>query len=290
MKREWKGERDWWLDHFYQFVPGQRRNSKAMTLNPSDYVAISLPTNVPSPLARPCLIWRWALGGGGYGSLQGRGAHVVSYEQTRGVAVKPGSSVLHLCHRPFCVQPAHLYEGTDKENAEDRTALNSEMRTYTTWDMIGDRYDKAFTEHQWPAPPLAGVIQHLDPDEALECPHAFTRTAGIAWQCANCGWSRSNTVFDGHRIACHMPGSGPQHVPCRCLTDPCNCRSCLIFLLKDAQRVHESAGCWIDGPMYDYIPKLLHGGNGSIPGYDARAIRIYLETISQTSYPLIYAG
>ena len=158
LKRDWKGERDWWLDHFYQFVPGQLRSSKATTLVPSDYVAIPLPTNVPAPLAQPCLIWRWALGGGGYGSLQGRGAHVVAYEQTRGVAVHPGSSVLHLCHRPFCVQPAHLYEGTDKENAEDRKALNSEMRTYATWDMIGDRYGKAFTEHRWPAPPLAGVI------------------------------------------------------------------------------------------------------------------------------------
>ena len=87
-----------------------------------------------------------------------------------------------------------------------------------------------------------------------------------------------------------MPGSGPEHGPCRCLTAPCNCRSCLIFLLKDAQQAHESAGGWIDGPMYDYIPKLLHGGKGPIPRGGAKAVRIYLETISQTSYPLLYTG
>ena len=290
MKRNWKGERNWWLDHFYQWVPGQRRSSKATILTDSDYVAIPLPSNVPTPLAQPCLVWRWALGGGGYGNLGGKGAHVIAYEQSRGVAVQAGSNVLHLCHRPFCVQPAHLYEGTYQENAEDRSALNSEMHNYSTWEMIGDRYRKAFTEHRWPAPPLEGVIQRLDSDGGLECPHAFVRAAGTAWQCANCGKSRSNSVFDGHRIACHMPGSDPDHRPCRCLTDPCNCSSCLIFLLKDAQQAHERKGGWIEGPMYEYSPRLLHGGKGTIPRDEAKALRIYLETISQTSYPLLYTG
>ena len=290
MNRNWKGERDWWLDHFYQFVPGQRRGSKASRLIPSDYVAIPLPTNVPSPLARPCLIWRWALGSGGYGSLRGKGTHVIAYEQTRGMPLQAGSSILHLCHRPFCVQPAHLYAGTDKENAEDRIALNSETKNYSTWEMIKDRYEKGFTEHQWPAPLLEGVIRHLDPDEALECPHAFTRTAGIAWQCANCGQSSSESVFDGHRIDCPMPGSGADHPPCRCLTDPCNCRSCLLFLLGPAQRAHESARGPIDGPLYNYIPTLLHTSQGPIPRKEARAIRIYLETIAQARFPVLYAA
>ena len=106
MNRNWKGERDWWLDHFYQWVPGQRRRSKATALTGSDYVAVPLPTNVPTPLAWPCLIWRWALDGNGYGNLGGKGAHIVAYEQIRGIAVPARSSILHLCHRPFCIQPA----------------------------------------------------------------------------------------------------------------------------------------------------------------------------------------
>ena len=290
MNRNWEGERDWWLDHFYQWVPGQRRRSKAAILTDSDYVAIPLPTNVPTPLAPPCLIWRWALDGNGYGNLGGKGAHIVAYEQSRGIAVPAGSSILHLCHRPFCIQPAHLYAGTALENAEDRQALNSQMCNYPTWEMMGDRCDKAFTEHRWPAPPLAGVMQRLNPDDALECPHAFTRTAGTAWQCANCGQSSSDSIFDGHRIACHMPGSGPDHRPCRCLTEPCSCRSCLTFLLGPAQRAHEGAGGCIEGPMYDYIPKLLHSGRGPIPRSEARALRIYLETIALPSFTLLYTG
>ena len=290
MQRNWKGERDWWLDHFYQFVPGLRRRSKARTLIPSDYIAIPLPTNVPSALARPCLIWRWALGGGGYGSIRGKGTHVIAYEQTRGMPIQAGSSILHLCHRPFCVQPAHLYEGTDKENAEDRKALNSEMKNYSTWEMIRDRQEKAFAEHWWPAPLIEGLVPHLDPEEALECLHAFTRTTGTASQCANCGQSSSDSVFDGHRIACHMSGSGPEHRPCRCLSDPCNCRACLIFLPGPAQRAHESAGGAIDGPLYNYIPTLLHRGPGPIPRKEARAIRIYLETIAQVRFPILYAA
>ena len=286
MNRNWKGERDWWLDHFYQWVPGQRRSSTATRVTSSDYVAIPLPTNVPTPLAWPCLVWRWALGGNGYGYLRGKGAHVVAYEQSRGVDVQAISSILHLCHRPFCVQPAHLYEGTDKKNSEDRKALNSEMWSYPTWDMIGDRQEKAFTEHRWPAPSLAGLIQRLERDETLECPHSFIREAGTSWLCANCAQSSSDSVFDGHRRACHMPGSGPDHRPCRCLTDPCNCSSCLIFLLGPAQRAHESGGGCIDGPLYNYIPKLLHSGQGPIPKDEARAIRIYLETIAQTQLPV----
>ena len=290
LNRNWKGERNWWLDHYYQWSPGQRRSSKAAFMTTSDYVAIPLPTNVPTPLAGPCLIWRWALEGNGYGNLNGKGTHVVAYEQSREVAVNAGSSILHLCHRPFCVQPAHLYEGTALENTEDRRALNSEMRTYTTWGMIRDRHQKAFTEYRWPTPPLEGLIPHLDPDEALECPHAFTRTAGTASQCANCGQSSSESLFDGHRIACHMPGSGPDHRPCRCLSDPCSCRACLTFLLGPAQRAHESARGPIDGPLYNFIPTLLHSGQGPIPRKEARAIRIYLETIAQVRFPILYAA
>ena len=290
MNRDWKEERNWWLDHFYQWVPGQRRRSTATRVTPSDYVAIPLPTNVPTPLGGPCLIWRWALGGNGYGNLWGKGAHVATYEQSRAMTVQDGSSILHLCHRPFCVQPAHLYQGTARENSEDRRALNSEMRTYPTWAMIGDRYEKAFTEHRWPTPPLAGAIQRLEQDEVLGCPHAFVRAAGTAWQCANCGQSSSDSVFDGHRQACLMPGFGPDHRPCRCLSDPCSCRSCLIFLLGPAQRAHESAGGCIDGPLYNYIPTLLHRDQWPLPKAEARAIRIYLETIAQPSFPLLYAG
>ena len=277
------------------FLPVGFRAKAQLDSNPSNPLRLRghpAPHQCAHAHGGPCLVWRWALGGNGYGSLRGKGAHVLAYEQSRDVTVPDGSNVLHLCHRPFCVQSAHLYEGTAKENSEDRRALNSERCTYSTWDMIKDRYDKAFTKHRWPTPPLAGAIQHLEQDEVLGCPHSFIRAAGIAWLCANCGQSSSDSVFDGHRQACLMPGSGPDHRPCRCLSDPCRCRSCLIFLLQAAQRAQESSGGWIDdGPLYNDIPsRLLHRDQWPLPKAEARAIRIYLETIAQPSFPLLYAG
>ena len=38
---------------------------------------------------------------------------------TRG-EIPEGKLILHLCHRRSCVQPAHLYAGTQKQNTEDR--------------------------------------------------------------------------------------------------------------------------------------------------------------------------
>ena len=112
--------------------------------------------NAPTPLASPCLIWRWGLGGGGYGTIGGRYARVVAYEQSRDCKVsrESGEQVDHLCHRPFCVQPAHLYHGDAQTNAEDRKARRSEMASYETWAQVGDRYDKAMTGFYWEAPKI----------------------------------------------------------------------------------------------------------------------------------------
>lgn len=290
MDRNWKGERAWWLDHFYLWSPGQQRTSKEPVLIQSDYVAIPLPYNVPTPLAWPCLIWRWALDGNGYGNFRGRGAHVLACERSRGTEVSTDMNILHLCHRPFCVQPAHLYQGTAKQNAEDRKALNSEMGNYPTWAMISDRQQKAMLEYYWPPPFVDGFFQRMNPDQRLECPHCFTRAAGDSLLCANCGETNSQSLFNGHRSQCHMPGSGPLHRPCRCLNDPCCCNSCLAFLIGPAQRAHEKAGGYIEGPLYEYIPKLVNGEEQSVPRAEARAIRTYLETMALASYPLLYTG
>ena len=58
----------------------------------------------------------------------------------RGSGVSSGSreQVNHLCHRPFCIQPAHLYLGDAQSNAEDRQARVAEVATYKTWAKIGE--------------------------------------------------------------------------------------------------------------------------------------------------------
>ena len=190
MKRNWERERNYWLDHMGQYHPGRRRRSKSGLITPRDYVAIPVPVNPSVPLNPPCLIWRWQLRGGGYGVLNGRGAHVVAFEQTRRRAVREGRQVNHLCNRPFCIQPAHLYEGTALQNSRDRQAELT-LGRYRDWRELVHRLDQSLTPHHWPEPEPGPVS--VGWGEPLECPHTdmpemFEKrgTRGDVRFCANC--------------------------------------------------------------------------------------------------------
>lgn len=66
----------------------------------------------------------------GYGKLTVDGecllSHRVAYVQAIG-KISSEQQVNHLCDRPYCVQPAHLYAGDHQDNADDARlfALNS---------------------------------------------------------------------------------------------------------------------------------------------------------------------
>ena len=216
MKRHWEKERDFWLDHFRQYHPGTRRNPDSAAVTPADCVAIPVPMNLMLPLRPPCMIWRWSLRGGGYGVLDGRGAHVIVFEQTRGRPLREEMQVNHLCNRPFCVQPAHLYEGTAQQNSEDRQAELDRGR-YPTWQAMAHRLDRSMTRHHWPAPELTTWTAGWR--EPLECPHTempgmFEKggTRGELRYCANCREVRTgaNGQEKGEWRPCGM------ETPCRC--------------------------------------------------------------------------
>lgn len=87
--------------------------------------------------ARPdddaCWFWRGALGGGGraYGVVQIDGkryyAHRVAYELFVG-PIPSGLHVLHRCDVPRCINPTHLFLGTQVDNNADREAKGRTAR------------------------------------------------------------------------------------------------------------------------------------------------------------------
>ena len=69
--------------------------------------------------------WQWVAGrhsSWGYGAFRLKGktlsAHRVSFFLSTGKM--SSRSVLHHCDNTYCVNPKHLYEGDDKDNARDR--------------------------------------------------------------------------------------------------------------------------------------------------------------------------
>lgn len=81
-----------------------------------------------------CWPWLAATNAGGYGIFyrgpkRGRMhiAHRVAFELFVG-PIPEGQDVLHHCDNPPCVNPAHLYLGTDVENARDRHVRGRDAR------------------------------------------------------------------------------------------------------------------------------------------------------------------
>jgi hypothetical protein len=72
-----------------------------------------------------CWLWSGAPNRQGYGRLLVAGravkAHRLSYEMHKG-AIPDGMSVLHRCDTPACVNPAHLFVGSQVANIADMDA------------------------------------------------------------------------------------------------------------------------------------------------------------------------
>lgn len=70
-----------------------------------------------------CWIWTGAVSKAGYGLCNSEkkktaSAHRVSYEAFVG-EIPEGKIIAHICDNPLCVNPAHLWLATHKENSSD---------------------------------------------------------------------------------------------------------------------------------------------------------------------------
>lgn len=69
-----------------------------------------------------CWLWTGTINRGGYGRIKVKGkafsAHRISWELHNG-PIPRGMCVLHKCDVPACVNPGHLWLGTNKDNSQD---------------------------------------------------------------------------------------------------------------------------------------------------------------------------
>lgn len=77
-------------------------------------------------LVGACLIWTSSKNHKGYGLFRNDDqrqvpAHQWAYDHFYGDRA-PGAHVLHLCDTPLCVNPKHLFQGTNQDNVDDKMA------------------------------------------------------------------------------------------------------------------------------------------------------------------------
>ena len=232
MTRDFHGQQDFWLDHFYQPIGGRRPSSYGPLSTLLDTVPIPSPMNVPLPLVGPCLVWRWGITHDGYGQLGGEYAHQVAYLRTRGDRARVDWPILrHLCNRPFCVQPSHLLPGTDADNKADMAAARRDFYLYKNPAEHEYHFWKAANSdsYAWEPPRPPAMQMPLTGIPALECPHTFLREDGV---CANCGIGKAI----GHWHDCRKNAHAAYLWPCRCQEIICHCQSCEGGRIMEEQR------------------------------------------------------
>jgi hypothetical protein len=78
-----------------------------------------------SEVSGSCWLWQGRTDSWGYGRIGvGRdsiGVHRVSFELSRGLVLPRDRWALHHCDNPPCLRPSHLFEGTSRDNAADRS-------------------------------------------------------------------------------------------------------------------------------------------------------------------------
>ena len=152
-----------------------------------EYAPVPPPINWQVQPAGNCLIWLGALNRDGYGSrtfTRGRNlAHREAFRESRGR--EPTDLILHLCNRPYCIQPSHLYDGTDQNNKDDRRLLKSEdVELKLTFEKA--KVIQAIARYRWPDPAEAQLPMDGLPEGTGAHRCNFIVPAGDVKLCQTC--------------------------------------------------------------------------------------------------------
>ena len=167
---------------------GKKVGGRRSSIRTADYCTAAVPANLPAQPVGDCLIWTGPLNSGGYGTGDFPAsihlAHVQAYTQSRGRKPVQGKSVCHLCHRPFCVQPSHLYEGDAQTNADDRRL----RRGGGTLPLVFERYEdiQAAARYRWDGEPRDQDTLIAPSEVEVEHECQYIVPAGDVHICAVC--------------------------------------------------------------------------------------------------------
>jgi hypothetical protein len=117
-----------------------------------------------SPELGPCWLWTGHLDRDGYGRYWAKedgtwrkvNAHRHAFEKSIGRALHTGMKACHRCDVPACVNPSHIWEGTDLENARD-SALKSRR-----FCPVGEKNPRRKLSEQDARAILSGVGRYKD--------------------------------------------------------------------------------------------------------------------------------
>ena len=138
---------------------------KGTAIRDRDLFPVPPPINNALYAYGDCLLWRGRLNSGGYAGNR----HRQVFEEVSGEKLRHSQQVHHLCQRPFCLQPGHLYAGDKQDNADDRKAHDGSYLRFDMLEGIREPTGAWKVSHWWKEWQATWLPQTLP--SAAECHH-----------------------------------------------------------------------------------------------------------------------